>query len=501
MSWRVATLFFALGVLTRIPFQTDNLWAHDSVLYARAIERFDPLDQRPQPPGYLYYVLLLRAVYAVTADANRAMTLVSLLAGASAIALLYLLAARLYDERTARASAIFLLTAVTFWAYGGVAYPYTLLAALSIGCALLFWRATVSETPRGRAGALLVASAAWGIAIGFRNDLAIFLAPLWLLAAWGAPLVGAAIGAVAVTALVGAWYVASAVADGGLARFSEALRVQGEFVDDRYSVFGRNGLAALYTNAYELARYLGRGLYFLAPLMALVPLSAAARHIEWTDRRRALFVAAWTLSPLLVYVPIHSGEYGYVFSMLPGLCLVAARGAIALARGIRMPRTLPWIVTAIVLANSAIFLISDSPLSATDLIRKDRGTIEKLEYLQSAPDLDRATLIAAYDALVLVRYSGPESFPRSFGTHNVIAHDPANPPIDFVFATTVCGPGVGPLQGCAHSPVLAVWDDLMRVSGNGWEVVTMPHGARLRLIRDASGAHVHIEGLEVRIDR
>src|SRR4029077_5574253 len=123
------------------PFQTENLWAHDSVLYERAIERFDPLDQRPQPPGYLYYVLLVRAVDGLTGDANRAMTLVSLFADAAAIALLYLLAARLYDERTARISALFLLSAVTFWAYGGIAYPYTLLAALSVACALLFWRA------------------------------------------------------------------------------------------------------------------------------------------------------------------------------------------------------------------------------------------------------------------------------------------------------------------------------------------------------------------------
>src|SRR5712692_4322707 len=101
-SWRIAALFFGVGILSRLPFLAANLWAHDSVLYARAIEHFDPLDQRPQAPGYLYYVLLLRALNAVTGDPNRAMTIVSLVAGAAAVALLYLLAARMYDERTAR---------------------------------------------------------------------------------------------------------------------------------------------------------------------------------------------------------------------------------------------------------------------------------------------------------------------------------------------------------------------------------------------------------------
>ncbi|HEU5288049.1 MAG TPA: hypothetical protein VFV20_06570, partial [Candidatus Limnocylindria bacterium] len=162
---------------------------------------------------------------------------------------------------------------------------------------------------------------------------------------------------------------------------------------------------------------------------------------------------------------------------------------------------LPWAVAAVVLANAAIFLVSDTPLSARDVVRKDRGTIERLEYLQTAPDLDRATLIAAYDALVLVRYSGPEAFPRSFGVHNVVGYDPASAPIEFVFGTRECAPGVGTRDGCAHSPVLAVWDDLIRVHGAGWETATMPHGAKLRLVRNATGARVRIDGLDVTVTR
>src|SRR5207248_11065956 len=117
-------------------------------------------------------------------DPTRARPPVSAVAGAAAIALVYLLAARLYDERTGRVSALFALTAVTFWAYGGVAYPYTLLGALTTLCALLFWRAIDPAVEPARRGMrLLVASATWAVAIGFRSDLAIFLAPVWLLAA------------------------------------------------------------------------------------------------------------------------------------------------------------------------------------------------------------------------------------------------------------------------------------------------------------------------------
>src|SRR6185503_6449051 len=132
------------------------------------------------------------------------------------------------------------------------------------------------------------------------------------------------------------------------------------------------------------------------------------------------------LSPLLVYIPIHSGEYGYVFSMIPGLSLIAARGAIGLARGLRMPRTLPWIVAAVVLANSAVFLLSDTPLSATDVVRRDRGTIEKLEFLQQTRELDHSYIVAAYDYLVLEHYTGQVVPP--YGSHFVRAYDPVNPP-------------------------------------------------------------------------
>jgi hypothetical protein len=495
MSWRVAALFFALGVLTRIPFQTEFLWAHDSVLYARAIERFDPLDQRPQAPGYLYYVLLIRAVYAVVGDPNRAMTIISLVAGAAAVALLYLFAARLYDERTARASGAFLLTAVTFWAYGGVAYPYTLLAALSIGCALLLWRALRAES--GRGPRLAVATAAYGIAIGFRSDLAVFLAPLWLVAARFAPLPWAVASASLAAALVLVWFFASAALDGGASRMLEALRIQGKFVDERYSVFGELGLRALYRNTYELARFLGRGLYFLVPLLAAVPLSAGARRIELSDRRRLAFVLLWTLTPLAIYVPIHAGEYGYVFSMLPGLCVIAARGVVSLARGSRMPRSLPWLVATVTVANAAVFLVSDTPLSARDVVRRDRGVGERIERLNQ-PDLAGATIFAAYDGLVVEHYLLDDG--RLGADHALVAFDPARPRREMVFSTRICSAAGDVCRD--RDSVVVVWDDLVRVGGSGWEEIRLPHGAKLRVARDvANGTRIVIDGLSVELVR
>src|SRR6185503_10059425 len=386
---------------------------------------------------------------------------------------------------------LFLMSAVTFWAYAGVAYPYTVLAALTVASALALWHAATAAT--GRTRALVIASAVVGIAIGFRSDLAIFLAPVWLVAAWGTPFIAWVGGAATGAALVALWYVASGAADGGLDRFAKAVGQQSAFIEDSYSVFGRRGLGALTANAYELGRYLGRGLYFLAPFIPLALLSAAARHIELADRRRALFLIAWSASPLLVYLPIHVGEYGYVFSMLPGLCVIAARGAIAFARGLRMPRTLPWVVATVVLANAAIFLISDSPLSATDLVRRDRGITEKLDYLRSAPDLRQASILTAYDFEIVKRYDTDR--------HDVGAYDAAAAQRELEFGTAPCVPGPPVAFACPTTPILVVWDDLLRVHGSGWQEVRMPHGARLRIARDMTGVRFRVDGLDVTLER
>jgi len=486
----MALALFGLALLTRVPFATTNLYAPDSVLYARGIAQFDPFDQRPQPPGYLWYILVLRAIDLVTHDPNRAMTIVSALAGAATVALVYVLAARLYDERTAKVSALFLLTAVTFWAYGGVAYPYTLLALLTTICALLFWRAMDPAQPRTRRGNLLVvASVAWGVAIGFRSDLAIFLAPLWLLAATRATVATAPLSAGVVAALVGVWVFASAFADGGLARFLEAVSIQSKFVDERYSVFS-NGPMAIYRNTYELGRFLGRALYFLIPFVAVTLISVEARRVELRDRWRTGFMIVWTFAPLPFYVFVHIGEYGYIFSMLPGLVIIAARGSIALAKGLRMPRTFKWLVAAVVLGNAGIFLLSDTPISARDIARHDRGIDEKVAYLATfAPG--STEVVTAYDDVLVNHYlHGPA----------VLRYDPAATPAFTAPLSCEAAPSPKP---CAGSDVdVVLWDDLLRAEGPGWQEVRMPHGGHLRIAHVARSASLRVsEGLGVEIVR
>ena len=488
MSVPIAGLLFLVTLATRLPFATSNLWAHDSVLYEHAIARFDPAAQSPQPPGYLWYVLLARGVTALTGDANAAMVLIAAFASAAAVALLYLFAARLFDERTARAAAVLLLTSVTFWGEGAVAYPYTLLAALTTGCALLFWLATGSDRERsavaaetgtegahpavaaGRSGrSFVLASLAWGLAVGFRTDLALFLAPLWLLAAYRVRSRAIVMAATAVVALaVLGWLAASAIASPDAAGFFAALAAQGRFVDETYSI-AAGGATALGRNAYDLARYLGRALLAIAPLLALLAIPAVTRrafaHRAPTRDRAPLFLALWTLAPLPVYLLVHIGEYGYVFSMLPGLCVAAARAAAGAGEALRRPATLAWLAGAATAVNAGVFLLAPAPLTAADLAKRDHGVDERLAALR---EMDQActVVVTGYDALIVDRYLR--------GALPVLAYGPAETP-------TLARPLALALPRCrAGAAAVVLWDDLLRAGSGDWATSVMPRGALLR---------------------
>ncbi|MDQ2951433.1 MAG: hypothetical protein M3R54_04150, partial [Chloroflexota bacterium] len=241
---------------------------------------------------------------------------------------------------------------------------------------------------------------------------------------------------------------------------------------------------------YELGRFLGRGLYLLIPLVAATLISVEARRVELRDRWRTAFMVVWTFAPLPFYVFVHVGEYGYIFSMLPGLVILAARGAIALAKGLRMPRTFKWIVAAVVLGNAAIFLLSDTPLSARDIARHDRGIDEKVAYLASfAPD--STEVVTAYDQVLVNHYlHGPP----------VLQYDPEATP---AFTRPLSCGTAGSVQPCAGGDVAVVlWDDLLRAEGPGWQEVRMPHGARLRIARVPRSASLRVsEGLGLEILR
>lgn len=321
--------FFLLTVQLRRPYKMLLPYGWDSLLYLRALDHFNATIHQPQPPGYLFYVSLGRLFRLVVHDPHRALVWVSILTSAVAVAGLYLLARLLYDRLTGVLAAGMLLSSVTFWFYSEIAYPYTTLAAGSIVLALLALALRWGYFSGALGVALVIC--AYGLIGGFRQDLLLFLAPLFTVAMWGRPvrhwLVAVAAGAFGVLV----WLIPTAALSEGLVKYLSATFQQSSNASGGSSVL-TSGSAMLWTNGREVAIFIWRGLYYaLLPLGYCLLRQCAAPRQALQDRR-FLWVLLWLTPPLAFYLLAHVGDYGYTLSILPALSVLAARGIVVAAR-------------------------------------------------------------------------------------------------------------------------------------------------------------------------
>lgn len=411
----VAAALATLVLASRIPFATHELWAWDSVLYARALEQgfhvdFDLAEQRPQPPGYILYIALASLFRALLADSNAALVAVSILGSALGAAALYLLARRFAGGGIAAVAALGYAFNPLVWTYSEVAYPYALLGFLSLALAAVFWEA------RRRGGRWpAAASLTLGLAAGFRQDLLLLLGALWLWMIWQRPLRERLLAALLVACGIVVWLVPTALLSDGLGGYLESILRQTDSVRATYSIQGQ-GLAALWSNlrftVYALAWGLfGFGLLLVvlagAPLLAWLR-AGRRRRLPHLDGQRSFFLA-WAVPGTLTYVAVHIGEWGYVLSVLPALYVLVA----ALLEGAR--ERLPsradaaWrpVAVALVLAPALVFLFSSERFSAAALARHDLALAARVAYVRASFPPERTVILAREDFL-LVRHYLPE---------------------------------------------------------------------------------------------
>ncbi len=410
----------AMVLVTRLPFVTHTLWAWDSVLYANALEQgfhvdFDLGDQRPQPPGYILYIATAALLRGLTRDSNQALVLVSVIASAIGAGAVYRLARRFAAPPAAALVAAGYAFNPLIWTYAEIAYPYELLGLLAVVLATAFWDARRS----GRPAHVWVASFAFGLLTGYRQDLTLLLGSLWLWLLWPASARTRAIATLAALVGIALWFAPSAMLSGGFDAYIMALQQQSGSIQSAYSVgaqgpaaFGYNLRFTLYSLSWGL---LGFGAVLTALIAApiLRALSASRRPAPWlmSRRRNELgFFLAWVIPALAFYVAVHIGEWGYVLSVLPALyVLLAALLDELLLSPLRdtARRLWPYLGGAVVAAGAALFLFAPTRFSANALTRHDQETQVRISYLRAHFPKER-TIVLAREDFLLVRYYLPE---------------------------------------------------------------------------------------------
>lgn len=390
VDWLITAALFLGTFFLRIPFRTTMLYAWDSVLYTRAIERFDITIEQPQPPGHIFYVGLVRLVNGVLGDPNAAMVWISIFSAAAAAAALYWLGRTMFGRDVGLVASLLLATSLSFWSQSEVALPYTLLGFLSIAVAGMIYLAW-----RGGGGWVLPSALALGLASGFRQDLLPFLLPLLAVASWNKGRWRLAGAVLMLAAGITAWYIPSALLSGGFGPYRQASAAQSDYLITWFSVFGRGG-AALATNSYTLLRFL---VYALSAALLLVPvfmlLLFSSRKRRLLADRRLLFLAVWMAPSVLFYIFIHIGEFGYVFSFLPALLLLLAWGLQSMTRQVRK---IVWAcVIPLLIVNLLMFLILSPPLSANRLAAHDDILRSKIETIRENFNPETTLIISVFD--------------------------------------------------------------------------------------------------------
>jgi 4-amino-4-deoxy-L-arabinose transferase-like glycosyltransferase len=408
----IAAVIAVFVLLTRLPFVTHSLWAWDSVLYARALEQGFHVDhvfaeQRPHPPGYLFYVGLAALFRSALGDANAALVAVSLLGTLLAVVAVFLLGRRFGGTRAGTIAALAFALNPVVWLYGEVAYPYTLLAFLVAALALVFHTAR-DRSPLWR----LAATALFGLSAGFRQDVLLILLPLWIWMLWAVPWRERGMHLAALGAACLVWFVPSALLSGGFERYVNSVRLAADGVGSSSAADATSGLAALSYNVRMTLVALTWGTLGIGAFLLAVGL---LRFTRWWKARsfaigsRAIFFSLWLGPAVLFYALVHIGEWGYALSVLPGFyVLAAAQLGNGLARVLSGRTWARPALAALVAGPATIFLFSQDIIFASAAIEyREEAMAAKVAYVRAAFPPESTVILARGDFLH-VRYYLPE---------------------------------------------------------------------------------------------
>ena len=354
----LAVLLGLLAMAVRLPFRAEFLVNWDAVNFALGIQGFDLATHQPHPPGYLGWVLLSRGATAVTGDPNAAMTLLSVLSGSIATALVFLLARRFVDRRSAVIASLLFSTAPLVWYYSVVALSYMTTGAVALALLLALLTAVQRRSPRH----LLIASLLLAAVGALRPTDEALLVPAWFVVAftfgWRDRFRAAAVLGVASLA----WVVPLLWLSGGLSRFTREGSAVADLAGGRTWLLGGN-LAGIGQNVGMVAAGL-----LLAVFGGVVVLVRArrlgVRPFGGLTTPEARILVAWLVLPVTVYLLIHTGQLGYVIMLLPVVYVGVARAlprVRAAAQSDAQPPRRGWrrpaaIVTAMLAVNALAFV-------------------------------------------------------------------------------------------------------------------------------------------------
>ncbi|MDD3887244.1 MAG: DUF2723 domain-containing protein [Patescibacteria group bacterium] len=384
IDWIIVFGLAFLTLLTRIPYATKFLFAWDSGTVALGTIHYDLAQHEPHPPGYVFYVLLTKIIDYFVHDANTVLVWISIISSILAVIFLYLLGKEMFGRIVGIIAALILIFSKIFWAYSEVAFSYTLQCFFATLIAYLGYK-YIKNTDQKKY--LYLGSIALGIAGGFRQDLIVFMIPLWIFVTfkygrkdfWKNWLI--------IFGICVVWMLGMIFWDGGFKDYFDALFNQFGYVSG-FSAEKR-GLLGLIDNYKTMLLFLNEA---IQPFTAVIFFSAYVflpKKIKNDARSQVLLL--WLLPSLIFYIFVHIGERGYLLTFISVLILILAYGLVWFVGEICKlfkfnryvkPITLTILTVILISFNGYYFVKTKDFLSLSHLQLQDKATKEKINYIE-----------------------------------------------------------------------------------------------------------------------
>ncbi len=377
-DWLVALGLVVITVATRLPYIPPIITHSDGAEYAFALDKFDMARGYPHAPGYPYFILCARPIYALTGDANISLVAVAMGFSALACGALYLLGTALFGPWVGLAAALLLMTDSNFWRFGvsWMSYPAGVFWASVVALAAYRTRCIGSRWS-------IICALAIGVAGGFRQQVLTFFTPMWLWfsrrAGWSRVLAGLLI----IALLTVVWIVWVSSGTGGYAVYQASSQAQWNEAIYNSSVFAAlsDGPKAVVERLIHRlgvwSELLFGGRSHLSVLAWLLPLVYALGRVLrpkliWSDDRVHLLIA-WLLPIAAFNLLIHMNTRSHVLIYMPALCLLAGLGIYLFCADLHklLPggrRQLPVYIMAVVvlgmMVNVGVFALRTQPEDA-----------------------------------------------------------------------------------------------------------------------------------------
>jgi hypothetical protein len=298
--------------VSRLAFRSHDLYDLDSVNFALAIGRFDPRVHQPHPPGYFLYICLGRLLNYLVHDANLALVILSILASAASVILIYKLAQEWFGPRAATFAGLLFLFSPLAWFHGTVALTYGVEAAASALLGFLCWRMN-----SGKSNFVLPTAIVLGVSAGVRPSSILFLGPLFLFSLRHASMKRKMLGIMALAATLGAWFLPMIWASGGFSAYFGALASLWRMVPSKDTVYNSSPATSIARACIIVF------IYFLCfGAASLAPLGARWSVVPM-DKGKKLFTAVWIVPALcfFTFIFLKLVNSGYLLLVAAPACV------------------------------------------------------------------------------------------------------------------------------------------------------------------------------------